>query len=108
MLGSTYGYQQYFIQRLKTYDGDCYDTMGKEKYLDSKEQIDDVLPLDASDYTEDDYEIQTNFIDLNRCIHYLPDVALEECDCDFGHTCYYQKFGFETWKCYQYTNKNLE
>jgi hypothetical protein len=31
--------------------------MGKEKYLDSKEQIDDVLPLDASDYTEDDYEI---------------------------------------------------
>lgn len=94
MLGSTYGYQQYFIQRLKTYDGDCYDTMGKEKYLDSKEQIDDVLPLDASDYTEDDYEVQTNFIDLNRCVHYLPDVALEECDCDFGHTCYYQKFGY--------------
>ena len=37
MLGSTYGYQQYFIQRLKTYDGKFYDTMGKKEFIAAKE-----------------------------------------------------------------------
>lgn len=94
MLGSTYGYQQYFIQRLKTYDGKFYDTMGKKEFIAAKEQKDDVLPLDAADYTEDDYEIQTNYINLNKCTHYIADAPIEACDCDYGHTCYYQKFGY--------------
>ena len=98
MLGTTYGYQQYYIQRLKTYDGNKYDTMGKRNYISSNpKEIDGThLPLDAADYTEDDYEIQTNYIDLNKCPFYNSEAQIDECDCQFGegHTCFYQKFGY--------------
>ena len=101
MLGSTYGYQEYFIQRLKTYDGKTYDTMGQKKYLtsDTKEMKANHLPLDAADYTEDDYTIETNIIDLNKCQYYKQNAHIDECDCSYGsseaiHTCFYQKFGY--------------
>jgi hypothetical protein len=50
MLGSTYGYQHYYIQRLKTYDDKKYDTMGKKDFLtsDVKELKENLLPLDAA------------------------------------------------------------
>ena len=101
MLGSTYGYQHYYIQRLKTKEDEpkFYDTMGKKAFISSDpEQIrENVLPLDAANYTDDDYDIQTNFIDLNRCSYYNQYADIDECDCNYGgakHTCFYQKFGY--------------
>lgn len=100
MLGSTYGYQHYYIQRLKTKDEEpeYYDTMGAKAFISSDpDKIGkDVLPLDAAAYTEDDYEIQTNYIDLNKCSYYDKEADLTEHDCKYGngHTCFYQKFGY--------------
>lgn len=107
MLGTTYGYQKYYIQRLKTtekneqgelIDSKYYDTMGKESYLetDPKKFIENELPLDAAQYTSDDYEIQTNYIDLNKCQYYDPNADIEafDCHCNGEHICYYQKFGY--------------
>lgn len=100
MLGSTYGYQHYYIQRLKTKDEEpeYYDTMGAKAFISSDpDKIGkDILPLDAAAYTEDDYEIQTNYIDLNKCSYYDKEADLTEHDCKYGngHTCFYQKFGY--------------
>lgn len=103
MLGSTYGYQRYFIQRLKTKGSEdkaseTFDTMGKKSYISSDTDafVHGELPLDAAKYTEDEYDIQTNYIDLNKCPHYDREVPVDKCDCTHsgGHTCYYQKFGY--------------
>ena len=107
MLGTTYSYEKYFIQRLvakkvnedKTITTTYYDTMGKKAFLasDKKDFIDGQLPLDAAQYTEDDYEIQTNYIDLNKCKYYIHEMAKNQPDCNYGngeHTCFYQKFGY--------------
>lgn len=103
MLGSTYGYQHYYIQRLVTKDKKeedvkyC-DTMGVKEFISTNPEVikENALPLDAAAYTADDYEIQTNFIDLNKCIYYDKEAELHQCDCKFGngHTCFYQKFGY--------------
>lgn len=101
MLGSTYEYQQYFIQRLKVFDEDkqayikC-DTMGAEKFLssDADEIKENALPLDAAKYTDEDYVIETNYIDLNKCPYYIKDAEIDQCDCGKGTTCFYQKFGY--------------
>jgi len=46
--------------------------MGKKNFIstDKQEFVEGELPLDAAQYTEDDYEIQTNYIDLNKCPYY--------------------------------------
>ena len=101
MLGSTYEYQQYFIQRLNVFDEDkqayikC-DTMGAEKFLssDTDEIKENALPLDAAKYTDEDYVIETNYIDLNKCPYYIKDAEIDQCDCGKGTTCFYQKFGY--------------
>ena len=107
MLGTSYSYQHYYIQRLKAtltnkQQGkiviNC-DTMGHEEYLSSdiKKIKESSLPLDAAKCTSDDYEIQTNYIDLTKCYYYNKEADIDECDCSYGngqHTCYYQKFGY--------------
>lgn len=105
MLGSTYGYQHYYIQRLRanlTRDGERYtidcDTMGQKEFISSdvKKINETSLPLDAALCTSDDYKVETNYIDLNRCSYYDKDADINECDCTYGgkHTCFYQKFGY--------------
>lgn len=101
MLGSTYEYQQYFIQRLKVLDSVTKeyilcDTAGAEKFLSSEasEIQENKLPLDAAKYTDEDYKVETNYIDLNKCPYYLKDADVDECDCSKGTTCFYQKFGY--------------
>ena len=103
MLGSTYGYEHYFIQRLKanskTDNEFIYcDTMGEKEFITSNPKLiqKNSLPLDAAKYTLDDCEIQTNYIDLNKCKYYDQMAALDEldCKCGNGHTCFYQKFGY--------------
>lgn len=110
MLGSTYEYQHYFIQRLKakkitkdettgknniTYT--YYDTTGKDTFIDTDNLVAGELPLDESEYSLDDCEVETNFIDLNRCPYYNKDARINDCDCSYDngqHLCYYQRFGY--------------
>lgn len=107
MSGSTYSYQQYFIQRAvftePGSDGNstAYDTMGAKAYIDSKNIKEGQLPCDAAIYTEDNYKIETNYLDLNKCKYYNPNGNYTTCDCCYPnsngeatHTCYYQKFGY--------------
>lgn len=103
MLGSTYEYQHYFIQRLKATskidEEPIYcDTMGEKAFITSDPKLiqENELPLDAAKYTLDDCETQTNFIDLNRCKYYdqMADLDELDCKCGNGHTCFYQKFGY--------------
>lgn len=119
MLGSTYGYQQYYIQRLKAFDTVSkdylyYDTMGQKEFISEKNIGEGALPLDAAYYTEDDYEVETNFIDLNKCMFYRYSYSEEQqdgktvkrplaCDCAYSKegatdtptkVCFYQKFGY--------------
>lgn len=106
MFGTTYEYNRYYIQRLAAtsiVDGqsitEYYDTMGKSSYLSSDENdfTTEELPLDAAKYTEDNYEIQTNYIDLNKCIYYNHNTTIDEPDCKYNngnHICFYQKFGY--------------
>ena len=103
MLGSTYEYQHYYIQRLKatskTDEEPIYcDTMGAKSFITSDPKLikENVLPLDAAKYTLDDCETQTNYIDLNKCKYYdqMADLNELDCKCGNGHTCFYQKFGY--------------
>lgn len=107
MLGSTYTYEKYFVQRLRTLppadrkeESKCYDTCGVKSFLDSKEKEDNQLPLDDSLYTEDNYVIETNYINMNKCEFYVQTNEADECDCCYDDavkptkTCYYQKFGY--------------
>lgn len=101
MTGATYTYQKYFIQRIEFIGKDgnkkYYDTMGAKSFLDTQNININGLPQDAAKYTEDNYQIQTNYIDLNQCEFYNPQASYKNCDCSFNnstHTCYYQKFGY--------------
>ena len=102
MLGTTYSYEKYYIQRLVATDAEgnetYYDTMGKKTFLSSNKDdfVEDELPLDAAIYTEDNYKIQTNYIDLNKCKFYVHDAGIDDydCTCNGQHICFYQKFGY--------------
>lgn len=107
MLGSTYSYQRYFIQRLKATkisnngsknveEISYYDTCGKKSFINTKDFVEGELPLDESEYSLDDCEVETNYIDLNKCGYYKPDAGLDQCDCSCNgeHLCFYQRFGY--------------
>ena len=101
MPGDTYEYQQYFIQRLLTKGGgNDYDTMGVKEFITSNpDKIGDKkLPLDGAQFTEDDYDIQTNYIDLKNCSYYISDAKAEEKDCTHPRSkngvCMYQLYGY--------------
>ena len=97
MPGDTFSYNKYFIQQLKT-NNNAYDTFKAKEYL-SEDGFEDKLPLDASKYTEDDYKIITNYIDLNNCEYYNPAANATSYDCkcnssDYDKICLYQKYGY--------------
>ena len=100
MEGDTYGYQRYFIQQLQLKGGDkAYDTFAAKKYLDDDAIDDGALPLPANKYTEDDYKIVTNYIDLNKCKNYNGSVVSSSApDCSHeknkSGVCMYQKYGY--------------
>ena len=51
--------------------------------------------LDPTVYSEDDYKVVTNYIDLNRCPNYLGNVGSAANDCNFSKgVCMYQKYGY--------------
>ena len=100
MPGDIYSQTKYFIQQLKLADGTAFDTFGAKKYLDENAEIDaSSLPLNAGQYTEDDFSIITNYIDLNECQYYNPAAAAKTFDCkcgsdNFDKVCLYQKYGY--------------
>lgn len=101
MPGDTYAYQHYFIQKLQLKDsGQSFDTFMAKKYLDENAENDaTTLPLNASQYTEDDYDIITNYIDLNNCQYYNAAATATAYDCKCGSSsydkvCLYQKYGY--------------
>lgn len=100
-LGDTYGWQKYFIEYLKYYD----EENNKYFYKDTFKVTDFVKAIDATKYTEDDYEVIISKIDLTQCKYYNPNKATFEnswCDCcyndgekgDFNKECAYQKLGY--------------
>lgn len=97
MDGDTYGYERYFIQQLQLNDGTYYDTFGQKEFL-SEDGGTDSLPLDSSIYSEDDYEVITNYINLNDCQYYnaLATTSQVDCSCESNITgvCLYQKYGY--------------
>ncbi len=99
MPGDTYEYQEYFIQRLKLKNSsNSYDTMGIKSYVSSENIEDNTLPLDAAYYTDEDYNIETNYINLNNCPYYKQSSSITSCDCSYGgvanKTCMYQRDGY--------------
>lgn len=100
MTGGYYTQTKYFIQQLKIKNSNLTcDTFKAKGYL-SEDGIDSEilqLPLDSSKYTEDDYEIVTNYIDLGKCKFYNAAAAHDEFDCNYGkenRICLYQKYGY--------------
>lgn len=96
MTGDIYSQYKYFIQQLRTKDGKTYDTFMTKSYL-SPMGSDAALPLDSGTYTEDDYDIITNYIDLNNCEYYNKEATATDYDCSYGnenHICLYQKYGY--------------
>ena len=53
--------------------------------------------LPPEQYTEDDYQIITDYIDLNKCKYYIYGAASNEKDCIYSNSngiCMYQKYGY--------------
>lgn len=116
MPGDTYEYQHYFIQQVAAYESD-YETgqrTGKVAVSDTfaqKELLSNYadliafkntnishhdLPYSAAQFTNDDLEVSTKYIDLNKCKYYKENVSFDEPDCSFNgkHICLYQKYGY--------------
>lgn len=100
MSGGYYTQTKYFIQQLHLKNSDLVcDTFGAKEYLNENGTIEDELklPLDSSKFTEDNYEIITNYIDLCKCKYYDVAATRNEFDCTYGQTgkvCLYQKYGY--------------
>lgn len=89
-LGETYTYTKYFRQQIQ-YDGAAQDTFGLKSYLNNEYEKNG---LDPEKYTDDDYKILTDYLDLNKCKFYKDQA---EKDCSYGGTdkiCIYQKYGY--------------
>ena len=118
MPGDTYEYQKYFIQQVVAYPSNyktgerisgeyvVADTFAAKELLnDDVESINfentnlskNQLPYSAAQFTNDDLEISTKYIDLNKCPYYKKNAKVNECDCSYNegeHVCLYQKYGY--------------
>lgn len=109
MKGTTYEYRRYFIQGLKL-NNTIYDTFNQKEYLSATDYKEDAqgvpaaLPLNSAKYTADNYEILTNYINLNACKYYIGNAKASGCDCAYqengavaaqpNRVCMYQKYGY--------------
>ena len=96
MEGDAYTYTKYFIQQLRIKNSDqVFDTFKAKEYL-NEDGTEFSLPLDEGKYTEDDIEINTNYINLNNCPYYNKNAKADEFDCsiDKNKICLYQKYGY--------------
>ena len=116
MSGDTFEYRHYFIQQVAAYQSSyesgqrsssaaIADTFAQKELLDDHGDIiafqsgnfaHNELPFSAAQFTDDDLEIATKYIDLNKCHHYNSGAASDEGDCSYEgeHICLYQKYGY--------------
>lgn len=116
MPGDTYGYQHYFIQQVAALESDyetgqrnnhiaIADTFAQKELLNNYADFINFknanisthdLPYSAAQFTNDDLEISTKYIDLNKCKYYNEHSSFSEPDClyDGEHICLYQKYGY--------------
>ena len=116
MPGDVYEYQKYFIQQVVAYETDqetgirtgksaIADTFAQKSILsDYGEDINfkntnvshHDLPYSAAQFSNDDLEISTKYIDLTKCKYYNTQAKINEPDCSCGgkHICLYQKYGY--------------
>lgn len=116
MPGDTYEYRHYFIQQVAAYQSSyesgqrsaaaaIADTFAQKELLNDHADIiafkdgnfaDKELPFSSAQFTDDDLEISTKYIDLNKCPHYNANASADESDCSFEgeHICLYQKYGY--------------
>ena len=116
MPGDTYAYQKYFIQQVIAYQTDKETGIrtGRKSVADTfaqKEILSDYadliafkntnvshndLPYSAAQFNDDDIDIATKYIDLNKCKYYNKTSNKNSPDCSYGgdHLCLYQKYGY--------------
>lgn len=116
MPGDTYSYQKYFIQQVIAYDvneetGQRTGNVAVSDTFAQKEILSDYadliafkntnvshhdLPYSAAQFGNDDLEIATKYIDLNKCKYYNKQSNINTPDCSYGgeHICLYQKYGY--------------
>lgn len=95
--GAAYNYKKYFRQQLQ-YDNEeekvAKDTFMLKSYLNNDVEKNGLPP---ENYTEDDYKIITDYIDLNKCKYYIYGAASNGKDCIYTNSngiCMYQKYGY--------------
>lgn len=96
--GDVYVYKKYFRQQIQYKDKNDLDTEKDtfmlKSYLNNEVETNG---LDPRFYTEDDYKIITDYIDLNKCLYYNHNAAATERDCEYVNgngVCMYQKYGY--------------
>lgn len=95
--GDSYAYKKYFRQQLQYLENDVQktkDTFKLKSYLNNDIESNG---LDPTSYTENDYKVITDYIDLNKCPYYnhLAEVAEDDClHCEGNGICMYQKYGY--------------
>lgn len=95
--GDTYAYKKYFRQQLQYLENNmpiARDTFKLKSYLNNEVEFNGLDPIK---YTEDDYKIITDYIDLNKCSHYDYFASVHENDCNHPQSngiCMYQKYGY--------------
>lgn len=95
--GDAYNYKKYFRQQLQYNDEEgktAKDTFMLKSYLNNDVEKNGLPP---EQYTEDDYQIITDYIDLNKCKYYIYGAASNEKDCIYSNSngiCMYQKYGY--------------
>lgn len=95
--GDAYSYRKYFRQQLQYLENNttmARDTFKLKSYLNNEVEFNG---LDPARYTEDDYKIITDYIDLNKCSHYNYFADINENDCNHPEgngICMYQKYGY--------------
>lgn len=95
--GDAYAHRKYFRQQLQYLENNttmARDTFKLKSYLNNEVEFNG---LDPARYTEDDYKIITDYIDLNKCSHYNYFADINENDCNHPEgngICMYQKYGY--------------
>ena len=95
--GDAYNYKKYFRQQLQYHNEKekvAKDTFMLKSYLNNDVEKNGLPP---EKYTEDDYKIITDYIDLNKCKYYIYGAASNEKDCIYANSngiCMYQKYGY--------------
>ena len=98
--GDSYEYNRYFVQQLNIKGENLSkDTFGLKSYLNNEVEKN---ALNPTEYSEEEYEVITNYIDLNKCFYYKGNTSSEEADCKYKSTkgigedgiCLYQKYGY--------------